>query len=209
MGAYLCIASNDVPPAVSKRVFLHVHCKYQWPRNRYLHPSIHSPTHPRHSLTMTGTRTTDTAPMMMIMIVCCDSHQPPSHAEYVSGTHGETLLPLLPRWILLLFKCRPRNHRAVAIQFEESAAAAASMASVRCDWNFNFPRPLLSSPLTPTVAPESSASTAVVSALQGSDVTVRCTVFAYPMNVNYWMKDEAKKRPGQIESGRQKVLNDP
>lgn len=28
MGAYLCIASNDVPPAVSKRVFLHVHCKY-------------------------------------------------------------------------------------------------------------------------------------------------------------------------------------
>lgn len=147
MGAYLCIASNDVPPAVSKRVFLHVHCKYQWPRNRYLHPSIH----PRHSLTMTGTRTTDTAPMMMIMIVCCDSHQPPSHAEYVSGTHGETLLPLLPRWILLLFKCRPRNHRAVAIQFEESAAAAAaaaSMASVRCDWNFNFPRPLLSSPHT-------------------------------------------------------------
>lgn len=148
MGAYLCIASNDVPPAVSKRVFLHVHCKYQWPRNRYLHPSIH----PRHSLTMTGTRTTDTAPMMMIMIVCCDSHQPPSHAEYVSGTHGETLLPLLPRWILLLFKCRPRNHRAVAIQFEESAAAAAaaSMASVRCDWNFNFPRPLLSSPHTHT-----------------------------------------------------------
>ena len=28
MGAYLCIASNDVPPAVSKRVFLNVHCKY-------------------------------------------------------------------------------------------------------------------------------------------------------------------------------------
>lgn len=27
MGAYLCIASNDVPPAVSKRVFLNVHCK--------------------------------------------------------------------------------------------------------------------------------------------------------------------------------------
>lgn len=28
MGAYLCIASNDVPPAVSKRVSLSVHCKY-------------------------------------------------------------------------------------------------------------------------------------------------------------------------------------
>lgn len=27
MGAYLCIASNDVPPAVSKRVSLSVHCK--------------------------------------------------------------------------------------------------------------------------------------------------------------------------------------
>lgn len=27
MGAYLCIASNDVPPAVSKRVSLNVHCK--------------------------------------------------------------------------------------------------------------------------------------------------------------------------------------
>ena len=27
MGAYLCIASNDVPPAVSKRIYLHVQCK--------------------------------------------------------------------------------------------------------------------------------------------------------------------------------------
>jgi hypothetical protein len=26
-GAYWCIASNDVPPAVSKRVLLHVNCK--------------------------------------------------------------------------------------------------------------------------------------------------------------------------------------
>ena len=28
MGAYLCIASNDVPPAVSKRIYLHVQCTY-------------------------------------------------------------------------------------------------------------------------------------------------------------------------------------
>ena len=28
MGAYLCIASNDVPPAVSKRVILNVNCEY-------------------------------------------------------------------------------------------------------------------------------------------------------------------------------------
>ena len=28
MGAYLCIASNDVPPAVSKRTVLFVQCKY-------------------------------------------------------------------------------------------------------------------------------------------------------------------------------------
>ncbi len=28
MGSYLCIASNDVPPAVSKRVTLHVNCEY-------------------------------------------------------------------------------------------------------------------------------------------------------------------------------------
>lgn len=27
MGSYLCIASNDVPPAVSKRITLHVNCK--------------------------------------------------------------------------------------------------------------------------------------------------------------------------------------
>lgn len=27
MGAYLCIASNAVPPAVSKRVYLAVNCK--------------------------------------------------------------------------------------------------------------------------------------------------------------------------------------
>lgn len=28
MGAYLCIASNGVPPSVSKRMKLQVHCKY-------------------------------------------------------------------------------------------------------------------------------------------------------------------------------------
>jgi len=28
MGAYLCIASNGIPPTVSKRVMLIVHCEY-------------------------------------------------------------------------------------------------------------------------------------------------------------------------------------
>jgi len=28
MGAYLCIASNGVPPTISKRIQLIVHCKY-------------------------------------------------------------------------------------------------------------------------------------------------------------------------------------
>jgi len=28
MGAYLCIASNGVPPSISKRVVLRVQCKY-------------------------------------------------------------------------------------------------------------------------------------------------------------------------------------
>lgn len=28
MGAFLCIASNDVPPAVSKRIILNVNCEY-------------------------------------------------------------------------------------------------------------------------------------------------------------------------------------
>lgn len=28
MGAYLCIASNGVPPSVSKRVMLVVHCEF-------------------------------------------------------------------------------------------------------------------------------------------------------------------------------------
>ena len=28
MGAYLCIASNSVPPSVSKRIRLNVNCKY-------------------------------------------------------------------------------------------------------------------------------------------------------------------------------------
>lgn len=30
MGAYLCIASNGVPPSVSKRMNLQVHCKYEY-----------------------------------------------------------------------------------------------------------------------------------------------------------------------------------
>lgn len=29
MGAYLCIASNDVPPAVSKRITLNVNCEFK------------------------------------------------------------------------------------------------------------------------------------------------------------------------------------
>ena len=29
MGAYLCIAQNGVPPAVSRRIILQVKCKYQ------------------------------------------------------------------------------------------------------------------------------------------------------------------------------------
>lgn len=29
MGAYLCIATNGVPPSVSKRIILDVECKYQ------------------------------------------------------------------------------------------------------------------------------------------------------------------------------------
>lgn len=28
LGAYLCIAKNDVPPSVSKRIFLHVNCEF-------------------------------------------------------------------------------------------------------------------------------------------------------------------------------------
>lgn len=28
MGAYLCIASNGIPPSVSKRIMVNVHCKY-------------------------------------------------------------------------------------------------------------------------------------------------------------------------------------
>lgn len=27
MGSYLCIASNSVPPSVSKRISLNIHCK--------------------------------------------------------------------------------------------------------------------------------------------------------------------------------------
>lgn len=36
MGAYLCIASNGIPPTVSKRVMLIVHCKYGWPEAKII-----------------------------------------------------------------------------------------------------------------------------------------------------------------------------
>jgi len=39
MGAYLCIASNDVPPAVSKRVTLNINCKYL---KRFYKRGLHS-----------------------------------------------------------------------------------------------------------------------------------------------------------------------
>lgn len=28
MGAYMCIASNGVPPTISKRIIVNVHCKF-------------------------------------------------------------------------------------------------------------------------------------------------------------------------------------
>jgi hypothetical protein len=28
MGAYLCIAANGVPPSVSKRMMVHIHCEF-------------------------------------------------------------------------------------------------------------------------------------------------------------------------------------
>ena len=33
MGAYMCIASNGVPPAVSKRIQLGIDCKYKLSKN--------------------------------------------------------------------------------------------------------------------------------------------------------------------------------
>lgn len=33
MGSYLCIASNSVPPSVSKRISLNIHCEYWELRN--------------------------------------------------------------------------------------------------------------------------------------------------------------------------------
>lgn len=46
MGVYLCIATNGVPPSVSKRFQVQVHCKYEQPsetlsRNvRFNHSSL-------------------------------------------------------------------------------------------------------------------------------------------------------------------------
>ena len=37
LGAYLCIAKNEVPPAVSKRVFLNVNCKTSNMKISYSH----------------------------------------------------------------------------------------------------------------------------------------------------------------------------
>lgn len=34
MGPYLCIASNGIPPSVSKRFVVKVHCKYNYHNNR-------------------------------------------------------------------------------------------------------------------------------------------------------------------------------
>jgi len=36
MGSYLCIASNGVPPSISKRIMLTVHCTYVFHRTRFI-----------------------------------------------------------------------------------------------------------------------------------------------------------------------------
>lgn len=50
MGAYLCIASNGVPPSVSKRIMLIVHCEYV-PTCRQLTDSVSKLSFPAHTLT--------------------------------------------------------------------------------------------------------------------------------------------------------------
>lgn len=35
MGSYLCIASNGIPPSVSKRIMLIVHCMYKANNNKF------------------------------------------------------------------------------------------------------------------------------------------------------------------------------
>ena len=50
MGAYLCIASNKIPPSVSKRITLIVECEYFCNLNKiYLFPLIFSPAYDVHS----------------------------------------------------------------------------------------------------------------------------------------------------------------
>ncbi len=39
MAAYLCIASNGVPPTVSKRITLSVECKFISPKNHFVRAS--------------------------------------------------------------------------------------------------------------------------------------------------------------------------
>mgnify|MGYP005984876417 CR=1 FL=1 len=49
MGAYLCIAANGVPPSVSKRMMLHVHCEYTPNDNTGLAPTMGAVARAPHS----------------------------------------------------------------------------------------------------------------------------------------------------------------
>ena len=49
MGAYLCIAANGVPPSVSKRMMLHVHCEYTTNDNTGLAPTMGAVARAPHS----------------------------------------------------------------------------------------------------------------------------------------------------------------
>ncbi|KAK9511129.1 hypothetical protein O3M35_005750 [Rhynocoris fuscipes] len=40
MGSYLCIASNGIPPTVSKRIIVKVHCKYIALQFIKIHPMV-------------------------------------------------------------------------------------------------------------------------------------------------------------------------
>ncbi|KAG7171742.1 Lachesin-like 16 [Homarus americanus] len=71
MGAYLCIASNDIPPAVSKRMVVQVHfhplTPLTLPQSTTQHLSLsHSPPDQHSSLTVHSTNTSH-------------SHSPPTH----------------------------------------------------------------------------------------------------------------------------------
>ncbi|KAJ8866444.1 hypothetical protein PR048_032287 [Dryococelus australis] len=170
MGAYLCIASNGVPPTVSKRIMLIVHCEYTPHSAPVIHSHAiygnnnHTPTQdPSNALETPGIVFSDTTPLLIwpfpssyhfgALVAQWLGRSPPPPQPRRSGFDPRRALPRLSY---------------VGIVLDDSASGLS------------------------LVPPMIWIQNQLVGAQEGQEMTLECHSEAYPKSINYWTREKGE-----------------